>query len=393
MKNNKLFIIVITGFTLLMASTTSAGFGGENLKISQFCDTPSPRQTLIYIDEKTLVKDQTQWAKDLISKLSVNLMPSEPVTLIKLATETGESQQLWQACYPDYSPTQRNEITTKQSALIPSVFTSNPIDALPQQQAIFKSQLAGALEQLLKQSGRDLSTVQINPASPPNKQIMLALINDAPRFDPAHGAIRAIIYSDMIEKSDLGSSLTSNPAEATAAATTRALNFKNAVFYSYGAGSTLSQPEAAMEMKMKSYWETFFTAADGHLAGFGSNLNVITNIPETLKTYEVEITITPTDIRVGKMQLFINNGGSIQDSFITIGNKHQSMLEEGSFKCQEASCTFSAHVPTSVITAQGSAEFKLTGTLDSLKGTIQVPHSKLPNGKDIIFDMMAKLIK
>lgn len=392
MTNNKPFIIVIAGFVLLMTSTTSAGFGGENLKISQFCDTSSPRQTLIYIDDKTLVKDQTQWAKDLIGKLSVNLMPSEPVTLIKLATETGESQQLWQACYPDYSPTQRSEIAKKQSGFA-SVFTGNPIDALPQQQAIFKSQLAGALEQLLKQSGRDLSAVQVNPTSPPNKQIMLALVNDAPRFDPAHGAIRVIIYSDMIEKSDLGSSLTSNPAEATAAATTRALNFKNAVFYNYGAGSTLSQPEASMEMKIKSYWEAFFTAADGHLAGFGSNLNVITNIPETLKTYDVAITITPDDIRVGKMQLFINNGGSIQDSFITVGNKHQSMLEEGSFKCQDANCSFSARIPTSVITTQGSAEFKLTGTLDSLKGTIQVPHSKDTKGKDIIFDMTAKLIK
>lgn len=377
MKNNKQFGVVIVGFALLITSTTSVGFGGEGLAIAQFCDTPSPRQTLIYIDEKILVKEQTQWAKDLIAKLSGNLMPSEPVTLVKLAAETGAAQQLWQGCYPEYSSEQRAQIANKHSGIIAGVFTSNPIDALPQQKAIFQNQIGGALGQLLQQSGRDLSAVQVNPSSLPSKQIMLALANDAPRFDPTHGVIRVIIYSDMLENSGLGSSLTSNPATAASAATERALNFKNAVFYIYGAGSTLSPQDVSAGMKMKSYWETFFNSATGHLAGFGPNLNVMSNIPETLKTYDIAITVEPNNIRLGKIQFFINHEGSVQDSFIAVAGKHHSMLEDGSFTCQGDSCTFSARVPSPVITTQGGAEIKLIGAIDSLKGTIQIPNAKL----------------
>lgn len=393
MKNNKLLFFMVAGFSLLMTSTASMGLGGEGLNIAQFCNTPSPRQTLIYIDEKILVKEQAQWAKDLLAKLSGNLMPSEPVTLIKLSAETGAAQQLWQGCYPEYSAQQRTLIANKHSGIIAGVFSSNPVDALPQQKAIFQSQIGGALGQLLQQSGRDLSSVQVNPADLSNKQIILALANDSPRFDPTHGVIRAIIYSDMLEHSGLGSSLTSNPATAASAATERALNFKNAVFYIYGAGSTLSQQDAETGMKMKSYWETFFNAASGHLAGFGPNLNVTANIPETLKTFDIAITVAPNNIRLGKIQLLINHDGSLQDSFIAVAGKHHSMLEEGSFKCESASCTFLASAPSPVITTQGNAKIELTGSVDSLKGTIQILNAKLKDGRKALFELTAKLIK
>jgi hypothetical protein len=215
------------------------------------------------------------------------------------------------------------------------------------------------------------------------------LSNDGARFDSAHGAIRVLIYSDMVENSDLGSSL---KPKAESAAANLALDFKNAVFYVYGAGSTLSG-QGAITDGIKSYWETLFNSAEGHLLGFGPNLIVASNVPLTLQTYTVEISINDKDVRRGKMQLFIDREGHLQDGFITVAIKRQSVLQEGSFTCQDASCTLSARAPTSVITAQGSAELKLTGTLDSLKGTIQIPDAKLPDGRDAIFDMTAKLMK
>jgi hypothetical protein len=385
-KNNQLLFAVSIGLALLTTPVSAwAIFGADEFKIEKFCEAKSPRQTLIYVDEKILVKGETQWAEDVHAKLSANLMPSESVTLIKLAAETGETQELWKGCYPDYTATDFAKIKLENGGF----FGSDPVKQLKNQQAFFRKQLGDALGKLLNQSGRERSEVQIDAAQPPKKQIIRALSNDGARFDSTHGAIRTIIYSDMVENSDLGSSL--KPKQESAAANL-ALDFKNAVFYVYGAGSTLSA-QGSVTDGIKSYWETLFNSAEGHLLGFGPNLIVASNVPLTLQTYAVEISINDKDIRRGKMQLFIDREGNLQDSFIAVAIKRQSMLQEGSFSCQDASCTLSARVPTSVITAQGSAEIKLGGSLDSLKGTIQIPDAKLPDGKDAIFDMTAKLIK
>lgn len=389
MKNNPLLFAISTGLALLTAPVSVwAIFGADEFKIEKFCqiEPKSPRQTLIYVDEKTLVKGETQWAKDLLAKLSANLMPSEPVTLVKLATETGETQELWKGCYPDYTATEFAKIKHENGGF----FGSDPVKQLKNQQAFFRKQLGDALGKLLNQSGRNRSEFQINVTQPPKRQIIRALSNDGARFDSTHGAIRAIIYSDMVENSDLGSSLKLKAGSVT---TNLALDFKNAVFYVYGAGSTLSE-QGAITDGIKSYWEAFLNSAEGHLLGFGSNLIIAGSVPVNLQTYAVEIFINKDkDTRRGKMQFFIDRDGHLQDSFITVANNRQSILQEGAFACQEASCSLSAHAPTSVITAQGSAEIKLTGPLDSLKGTIQIPNAKLPDGRDALFDMTAKLIK
>jgi hypothetical protein len=342
---------------------------------------------LIYVDEKNLVKGETQWAKELLAKLAGNLMPSEPVTLVKLATETGETQELWKGCYPDYTVAEFAKIKSDNGGF----FGGDPVKQLKNQQAFFRKQFGDALGKLLNQSGGSRSEVQIDVNQPPKKQIIRALSNDGARFDSTHGAIRAIIYSDMVENSDLGSSL--KKGESAAINLDLALDFKNAVFYVFGAGSTLSG-QGAITDGIKSYWEALLNSSEGHLSGFGSNLIVASSVPVSLQTYAVEIIINKDkDIRRGKMQLFIDREGHLQDSFITVANKRQSGLQEGLFSCQEANCTLSAHAPTSVITAQGSAEIKLTGPLDNLKGTIQIPDAKLPDGREATFDMIAKLIK
>jgi len=361
-------------------------FGADEFNIEKFCEAKSPRQTLIYVDEKILIKEETQWAKDLLAKLSTNLVPSERVTLVRLAPETGETHDLWKGCYPDYNQTEFAKVKQENGGF----FGNDPVKQLKHQQAFFRKQLGDALGKLLNQSGRNRSEVQIDINHPPKKQIIRALSNDGARFDSSHGAVRAIIYSDMVENSDLGSSIKS---KADSAAVNSALDFKNAVIYVYGAGSTLSG-QGAITDGIKSYWEKLINSSEGHLSGFGANLTVTSSAPVSLQAYAVEILIDKDkDIRSGKMQLFIDNEGHLQDSFISVTNKRQSLLQEGAFNCQEARCTLSAHVPTSLITAQGVAEIKLNGPLDTLRGTIQIPEAKLPDGRDAIFEMTAKLIK
>jgi hypothetical protein len=131
-KDNQFLFAVSIGLALLTTpASVWAIFGADEFKIEKFCEANSPRQTLIYVDEKILVKGETQWAKDMLAKLAGNLMPSEPVMLVKLATDTGETQELWKGCYPDYTATEFVKIKHENGGF----FGSDPVKQLKHQQA------------------------------------------------------------------------------------------------------------------------------------------------------------------------------------------------------------------------------------------------------------------
>lgn len=385
----KFFLAFNISIILLLTPLRAyAIFGADEYRIEKFCESElkSPRQTLVYIDDQILVKDETQWAKDLLVKLTANLMPSESVTLIKLSTGTGETHELWKGCYPNYTELEFEKIKKNNN----SFFGGDPVKQLKYQQAIFRKQLGDSLGKLLNENGRLRENVQFNFLSPPKKQIIRALSNDGARFDTNQGAIRIIIYSDMIENSDLGSSLKSIMPEKT---DNFVLNFKDSLFYIYGIGSTILDKGVETD-NIKSYWKKFLNSSEGHLMGFSSNLIIPNTTPVNKKTYDIEIAIDKeNDVRLGKLQFFVDRENHIQDGYISIAHKNLSILQDGIFQCNETKCTLSAKVQTSVITKQGENELKLIGSIDNLKGSILIPNAKLPNGKNAIFEISANLVK
>ena len=385
----KKYLTISIGLFLLLSPLSSwAIFGADEFRIEKFCqsDLKRPRQTLIYIDNQVLVKGDSQWAKDLLAKLSANLMPSEPVTLVEMSPISGEMQELWQGCYPNYTSAELEKIKKESN----SFFGSDPIKQLKNQQAFFRKQLGDALGKLLIAKGRNSAEIKINDDEPPKKQIIRAFSNDGARFDSTHGAIRVIIYSDMIENSDLGSSLNEKTVGSDK---TLSLDFKNAVFYVYGVGVTLSSQGIATD-RIKSYWKDILDASTGHLIGFGSNLIIPTTVPLSIHSYDIEVIVDKkNDIRNGKMQFFVDHEGHLQDSFISIANKVQSIIQDGSFLCKDTKCTLSANTKNSVITTEGNNEIKLTGSIEHQSGSLQIPNAKLPNGKDAVFDITSELNK
>jgi hypothetical protein len=59
MKNTASSLLLSAGLLLTLNSSAWALGGAESLKIDQYCNVKSPRQTLIYIDDKVLVKGDT----------------------------------------------------------------------------------------------------------------------------------------------------------------------------------------------------------------------------------------------------------------------------------------------------------------------------------------------
>ena len=383
-KVNKMKIILsslLSSFLLFSSSEALALGGIESLKIDQFCNVKSPRQTLIYIDDDIIEKDDTQWALQLINKIMTNLMPSEPVTLVKLSSELGSTEERWKACYPDITVAEL-EKRKESIGFLEKLLTTDASKQLKEQKTVFKAQMTGALEKILTEKSQ-----QKSKSSTVKKQIIRALENDIARFDNRNGAIRVIIYSDMLENSDLISSQNSSVLEAKKLAEARKLNFQNAVFHIFGSG------KSGNIKGLKSFWEEFIDGGAGNLADIGSELILTSKPPDSLKVYDVEIEITKDDIRRGTLRLFIDNDSKLQESVVTIGTKQRSLLDDGEFLCQQDHCSLQAKARRPLIVAEGKEEFKLTGTVDNLSGKLQIPNTQLNNGKNAIFDMTIKLSK
>ena len=387
MKNIKIGIFLIFGILSINSNNTWAIFGTDDFRIEKFCQPTfkSPRQTIIYIDDQILIKNESQWAKDLLSKLMANLMPSEQVTLVKLSSESGDMQEMWHACYPNYTSVEFDKIKKENN----SFFGSDPTKQLQNQQAFFRKQFSDALGKLLNSAGRDIIQIKVDLKNQHKKQVIRAFSNDGARFDTSRGAIRIIIYSDMLENSDLGVSTNDQIDKFD----NQSVNFKNATIYVYGSGLTISS-QGIITDKVKSFWKKIFDESNGHLVSFGSNLSIPSSVPVRYETYNIEVNIEENkDSREGEMRLFVDQDGHLQDSYISISNKIQSVIQDGNYSCSDSKCTIIANTLNSVVTKQGNNEIKLKGTSENLVGTLAIPNAKLPNGKDAIFEMIVKTNK
>jgi uncharacterized Zn-binding protein involved in type VI secretion len=382
----KLQLIAGLASATLTTGASAAIFGGDGLDIKKFCETAAPRQTVAYIDTRILIDGDQRWAEQLMSKLTSSLMPSEVVTLVGLDTERGQSTEVWSGCYPDYSP-ERLETLKKEGG---GFFSGDPVKALKEQQGLFKTQLGAALGKLLTDNMRPAQAVEINPAAPPQKQIIRALASDEARLENRTGENRVILYSDMIENSDLGMALTAKDKAGEAAASTLGLNLQNASLYAYGALSTLKSrgPEAE---KAEKYWAGFFHSADAQLIAFAPELGMSASTPVEALHYEISVSVAGNQ-RLGRMSLFVDRNGAVHDSYITLSSSGRSYIKGGTFLCKGETCQLEGETPEPVVTTDGHAMLKAGGTRDALKGQLSLEGAKLPDGSPATFAMTAKLI-
>lgn len=384
MKHRHSMLILVAGLGLALSGSSAWALGGAgSLDIREYCNVKSLRQTLIYIDDQALAKGETEWALQLINKTMANLMPSEPVALVKLETETGTAQERWKACYPDI-PDSELEKRKQSAGIFERLTTADPAKQLKEQQGLFKAQMAGALEKLLAENSTKANAAKL----PVKKQIVRALENDLARFDARNGAIRVIVYSDMLENSDLSNSSTAKVNEGKALAEARKLNFQNAVFHVFGVGKVASNAD-----HLKVFWESLIEGGSGSLADMGSELVLTAKAPDLFKIYDVEIEITKEDVRRGKLRLFIDNDGKLQESVLTLGTKQRSLLDDGELLCRQDKCEFEARARRPLVVAEGKEEIKLSGSPQNLIGKLQIPGTKLSDGTDAVFDMNIKLSK
>ena len=162
-------------------------FGSPGLDTS-FCKQKTFRQTVVYVDDTSIAAGDVAWAKDLANKLKATLTPGERVTVVELSPSQGTSNELWSACWPDYTAAMKAKLA-KGSYF----FTSNPLNGLNRQQGFFLNGFGQALTKNLhdghtqrkgRPRGRQLPTEETNYRSAGLRRSAL-LAND-----PSHSSNR-----------------------------------------------------------------------------------------------------------------------------------------------------------------------------------------------------------
>ena len=202
-----------------------------------------------------------------------------------------------------------------------------------------------------------------------HKQLLRALASDSGRFDNADKTVRAIVYSDMAEDSDLGS-VFKPLGERVDYGDRLGASLKHGVFYAYGLGAGAKD---GLPERTRAFWTAAWASLSAVSAGMGSDLNVPGVLP-------VKAASVPVDVRVkddtlsGRLSLLADADGHLVDSWIGVSRLSIVGLS-GMFRCDAGApvCKLDAGTSTGLVTSSRSEQLAMSGhDLGSLSGHIGV---------------------
>ena len=346
---------VLLAVACLAAPTHSARaalFGQDGLDPA-FCKIPSVRQTVIYVDDMTMIDGRTEWARKLAVKLRATLSPGERLTVVRLSPASGQSSELWSGCWPGYTAQRRAQLE-QQSFL----FSRNPLAGLDDQQKFFLGAMGTALTTIYDAARRAPDAVQIDAAKPPHKEIVRALASDEGRFTASQVTIRAILYSDMAENSDLGSAFKAGPGPGDLGQRL-GTRLRGGVFYAFGVGADVGgDPDFAETAR--GFWIAALRGMAATVGGLGADLNVPNLLPVGSHDYRVVLTMDNQPLE-GRLSLLTDAEGALVDSWLGISRLGSTGLD-GSFRCEAGGdCRLEATTASGLATNASSEHVALHG--------------------------------
>ena len=344
-------------------------FGSPGLDTS-FCKQKTFRQTVVYVDDTSIAAGDVAWAKDLANKLKATLTPGERVTVVELSPSQGTSNELWSACWPDYTAAMKAKLA-KGSYF----FTSNPLNELNRQQGFFLNGFGQALTKIYMTATRRGKDGPEGANSPQKKQIIAALASDGARYSQTTQAIRAIVYTDGGENSAIGYVFAHGAPEPPNVGQTLGTYFRHSVFYFFGIRSDFASDPTYLA-DVHELWSSVMSSMDTTIAGFGSDLSVTNSVPTAAREYQISLDRNGLQL-TGLMELMTDSDGDLIDSTIGI-DRLGFVAISGTLNCSDGDRSCNLHATTNGgLTTTGNTEtITLSGNdVDHMKGTLGVPGS------------------
>jgi hypothetical protein len=350
----------------LVCAPSWALFDSYGLDAS-YCQQPTVRTTVVYIDDMMMAEGQTEWATKLATKLRATLTPGERVSVVRLSPANGQSKEYWSGCWPDY-PAARKAALANETYIL----QENPVDKIADQKKYFVRDLGAALTRIYLDTKRAPEAARIAADSPPQKQILRALASDEGRFADSGTTIRAMIYSDLAENSDLGSVFQPAAADPPAYGQKLGSYLRHGVFYDYGMGEDV-RGDPAFPEQARAFWTSALRSMAATVMGLGTDLNVPNTLPLLAYSWPVTLSFNgqPLD---GRLSLLVGEDGNLVDSSLGISRLGSAAIG-GTFKCAagpDAACRLEAETASGIATNAPSELLSLKGTAKALAGKLGV---------------------
>jgi hypothetical protein len=332
-----------------------------------YCQQPTVRSTVVYIDDMMMADGHADWATNLAVKLRATLTPGERVSVVRLSPDNGQSKEYWSGCWPDYPAARKAELARQTYIL-----QQNPVDRIVDQKKYFVRDLGAALTRIYLESKRPADAVRVAADSPPRKQILRALASDEGRFADSATTIRAIIYSDMAENSDLGSVFQPAPPEPQAYGQKLGSYLRHGAFYAYGLGEDV-RGDPAFPEQSRVFWNAALRSMAATVMGLGADLNVPNTVPVRAYAWPVTMAFDNQDLD-GRLSLLVGEDGNLVDSVLGISRLGSAAIT-GTFSCApgaDAACRLQAETAAGIATNAPRELLRLKGTPKALAGTLGV---------------------
>ena len=348
--------------------------GSQNKLDESFCKKGNIRETVVYVDDTIVITNQDSWFRTLYEKLAATLVPGERTTLVELLPATGQSAERWSGCWPAYTPAETAKLAGQTA-----IFTTSPLEALKQQQALFARGIGVAAKAIERANPHTAEQVIVDPNDPPQKSIIRALASDEVRFSHSQVTIRAIMYSNLVENSDLGSSLKSLPSPMPNYGAKLGTYLRRGVFYVFGVGSYLKNGGAAQD-NIRAFWNEAFRSMAANVAGLGADLSVPNVVPTSARTFDLVLKDGGQTLS-GRLALLVDDDGALVDSWLGIIRLRSAALN-GTFRCRskggDQGCILQATTVGGVVSLSPVEDVSMTGPdLSAMTGTIGVPGSSV----------------
>lgn len=351
----------------------------RTVDLKKYCNQDGVyRHTVFYLDQSIISKTDGNWYKDILNKTT--FLPGERIQVVTINDGGITTEQAWDSCYPSYSV--KNYQAAKDSEGISSIFMGGVEDQLKGDKKAFTSRFQLALAHPLGETRHDEIPQYANEF--PSKKLVEAFYYDSKRLDIENGIARVIVFSDMIEKSDL---VRHDSFEVTEKAEVVAKRFpvffNHATFYIYGINYTNSDTE--LNEKMESFWREYFIKSGAEIAHYGTQL-VLPRYDSTFSAVSYKGKLTQSDGKklATSLRLAYLPNGDLIHSWLAIGDKFMTL--NGYMACSGMNCQLDAEIKES-----GFEYFKpqdilrTSGSLSEMKGQIGAKDDSVIDEKGKIY--------
>ena len=378
-----LFLMIIAFNSSFVAADI---FKNPAASLNSFCKTPSPRQTLIYLDQSIIATKDEDWFKDIRNKLK--FLPSERIQVLMISSEDSRVKDVWSVCYPSMSKKQYEQEKENQG-----LFETSVDKKIADAKSLYNKYLNSALAAPLAKTKLEHKP-NFESHSFPSKSLVEAIYYDSGRFDLSNGITRVVIFSDMVENSEYASPINLTEVNSLKLAQETAerypMELNNAQFFVYGIG--YSHGNSSLNLNLQKYWENLLIDSGAYLASFHSQLNLPKTSSLSFSPYsytgvmmQANGTKVATDLRLG----FAENGVLTNSWFGVLDDRYPL---KGGYVCKQNQCTVNAEIIFSGDPEKHMFRKKdiitLTGELNKLKGTIGAKDDLTRTGDGSKFSMV-----